>query len=71
MLLVGNKCDLEKQREVTYDEGLECARANGLRFVETTARDYKRAEEAFEMLAQSIFTKIEEGTIPLDAAVEL
>ena len=30
ILLVGNKNDLEDERDVSYDEGLELAKENGL-----------------------------------------
>lgn len=38
ILLVGNKIDLDSKRSVTSKEGEEFAKANGLFFIETSAR---------------------------------
>ena len=38
IVLVGNKKDLDAEREVSYDEGLEFARKNKLIFFETSAK---------------------------------
>lgn len=32
IVLVGNKIDLESQREVSYDEGFNFANSNGMKF---------------------------------------
>ena len=42
MVLVGNKCDLEKEREITFDEGKELAETNGMLFFETSAKTLKK-----------------------------
>ena len=44
LMLVGNKIDLESQRQVTYDEGFNFAKANGMKFTETSAFDLKTVE---------------------------
>eukprot|EP01127_Copromyxa_protea_P011713 TRINITY_DN2974_c0_g1_i1.p1 TRINITY_DN2974_c0_g1~~TRINITY_DN2974_c0_g1_i1.p1 ORF type:complete len:213 (-),score=31.97 TRINITY_DN2974_c0_g1_i1:33-671(-) len=54
VLLVGNKTDL-KDRDVTYEEGLEFARRNNLHFIETSAKDNSNVAEAFEMLVKEIY----------------
>lgn len=38
--LIGNKSDLEDQRDVTYEEGERLARENGLMFLECSAKSY-------------------------------
>ncbi len=38
-LLVGNKCDLEGSRAVTYDEGKEFADSLTIKFIETSAKN--------------------------------
>lgn len=44
IVLVGNKIDLESQREVSYDEGFNFANSNGMKFTETCAFDLKTIE---------------------------
>lgn len=40
IFLIGNKCDLEGQRDVTYEEASKFAEENGLMFVEASAKTY-------------------------------
>lgn len=54
IFLVGNKCDLESQREVTADEADRYAKANGMLFIETSAKASTNVEKAFEWLAKQI-----------------
>lgn len=44
-LLVGHKCDLEAQRQVTQQEAEKLAGAYGMRYVETSARDAINVEK--------------------------
>lgn len=45
--LVGNKCDMEHTRQVTYDQGKELAKYYGISFMETSAKDVVNIEELF------------------------
>jgi Ras-related protein Rab-14 len=38
IFLIGNKCDLEAQRDVTYEEAKQFADENGLMFLECSAK---------------------------------
>ena len=38
--LIGNKCDLEGARDVTYEEAKQFADENGLMFVEASAKRF-------------------------------
>lgn len=38
IFLIGNKSDLEAQREISYEEAKQFADDNGLMFVETSAK---------------------------------
>lgn len=38
IFLIGNKCDLNQQRDVTYEEAKQFAEENGLMFVEASAK---------------------------------
>ena len=53
-LLIGNKCDLEDKRKVTYQEGKDFAESNGMNFIETSAKDNTKVQEAFELLTSEI-----------------
>ena len=53
-LLIGNKCDLEDKRKVTYQEGKDFAASNGMQFIETSAKADTKVKEAFELLTQEI-----------------
>ena len=53
-ILIGNKCDLEEKRAVTYQEGKDLADSNGMKFIETSAKTCQQVNEAFETLTQEI-----------------
>ena len=53
-LLIGNKCDLEDKRKVTYQEGKDFATSNGMQFIETSAKNDTKVKDAFELLTQEI-----------------
>ena len=56
-LLVGNKQDLENERQVNYSEAKEMADKWGIEYIETSAKTNFNCKEAFEMLAQEIVQK--------------
>jgi small GTP-binding protein len=53
--LVGNKCDIEEQRKIPYDEGAKLASENGLKFFETSAKNNLNVEETFKFLIEEIY----------------
>lgn len=53
-IIVGNKNDLESQRQVTKAEGVALAKEFNCGFVETSARQNKNIDKAFEGLIQEI-----------------
>ena len=63
--LVGNKLDLAKQREVTYEEGYNYAKQNKLKFTETCAFELNTIEPMFKSLAEDVLAKIDSNEIDL------
>jgi GTPase SAR1 family protein len=56
-ILIGNKCDLEEKREITYDEGKELADMYGMKFIETSAKTSKNVDESFITMAKEIMAQ--------------
>eukprot|EP01089_Gocevia_fonbrunei_P001797 TRINITY_DN116_c0_g1_i1.p1 TRINITY_DN116_c0_g1~~TRINITY_DN116_c0_g1_i1.p1 ORF type:complete len:198 (+),score=47.56 TRINITY_DN116_c0_g1_i1:140-733(+) len=54
LVLVGNKCDLEGDREVTFDEGQELAKNFGCPFYEASAKNHINVDEAFRDLVREV-----------------
>ena len=67
MVLVGNKCDLEDKRQVSYEEGKELADKNQLLFFESSAKDGINVDEIFLNSATEIAKKIEQGYYDLES----
>jgi GTPase KRas protein len=54
MVLIGNKCDLESERVISYDEGKNYAKTLGISFLETSARKRKNVDECFYELVRNV-----------------
>lgn len=54
VVVVGNKCDLESERQVSYEEGLALAKLFGAVFLETSAKQNIHVEESFYELVRTI-----------------
>jgi Ras-related protein Rab-1A len=54
ILLVGNKCDLIENRQVSYEQGKKLADDVGINFIETSAKTSMNVEEAFMMISTQI-----------------
>ena len=53
-ILVGNKCDLEDKRTVSYQQGKELAETYGMQFIETSAKSNRNVDEAFHLLGREV-----------------
>ena len=62
-VLIGNKCDLEDKRVVTFNQGKEFADTYGLKFIETSAKKNLNVNEAFETLGRELMSASEEKKI--------
>ena len=67
IVLVGNKCDLEDKRQVTYEEGKDLADKNELLFFESSAKDGINVDDIFVNSAKEISKKIEQGYYDLES----
>ena len=50
IVLVGNKCDLEDERQVSTEEGKDLADKYGIPFLETSAKTNHNVDKMFETL---------------------
>ena len=57
IILIGNKSDLENQREITKEQGKEKAFKIEAAFIETSALSGDNLEKAFEMMMNEIYNK--------------
>lgn len=60
IMLIGNKCDLDR-REVSVEEGAQFANQHGLIFLETSAKTAQNVDEAFLYTARRIYENIQSG----------
>ena len=63
IILIGNKKDLEEKRQVSYEEGENFAKENGLMFLETSAKTAYNVVEAFNLSAQAILNNVEKNGV--------
>lgn len=66
IMLIGNKSDLPR-RVVTYAEGAQFAKENGLMFMETSAKTDDHVDEAFLTTAQKIYDNVQRGLYDLSS----
>ena len=60
VVVIGNKCDLEDQRQVTKEEGEEKANQLQVAFLETSALSGANLDKAFEMMINEVYKKCHE-----------
>merc|ERR1711959_880407 len=62
-MLVGNKSDLCHKRQVSTEDAMSFAEANGLAFIETSALDASGVEEAFSQILTEIYRLMSRKTM--------
>ena len=65
-VLVGNKCDLENERQVSREEGEEFAEKNKMLFYEASAKTGNNVENVFKGIAEKFSEKIAEDNYNLE-----
>ncbi len=66
IVVIGNKCDLEDQRQVTKEEGEEKANQLQVAFLETSALSGANLDKAFEMMINEVYKKCHEEMLADD-----
>ena len=62
-ILVGNKCDMEEIRKVSYEEGAELARHFEIPFLETSAKNSINVEMSFITMSKEIKKNIQNKAV--------
>ena len=57
IVMIGNKCDLEDQREVSTEQGEEKAKSQNMAFMETSSFSGENIDKAFGELNNVIYKK--------------
>ena len=63
IIVVGNKCDLEDQRQVNKEQGEDKAKNYEVAFMETSAFSGENLDKAFEKMMNEVFKKCHEEMI--------
>lgn len=58
LIIIANKCDLEEEREVPSNEIAEKAKELNIEYFETSAKDNKNIDEAFDTITNKVFSKV-------------
>lgn len=64
-MLVGHKIDRESRRAVSTEEGERFAEANNMMFIETSAKVLCNVEEAFFIVTEEVYKRMERGDLGL------
>ena len=67
LALIGNKCDLPSERQISREEAEEFARQNSMLYFETSAKTGENVSEAFDGMVASIEKNLESGAFDLQS----
>ncbi|KAK3602871.1 hypothetical protein CHS0354_018730 [Potamilus streckersoni] len=65
-MAIAHKCDRDSDRQVSSSEGSRFAQLNGLRYIETSAKNGQNVEEAFLIMAKDIYRLLKEERIKIE-----
>jgi Ras-related protein Rab-11A len=76
IIIIGNKTDLEDQRQVTSEEGQNKANSLESAFIETSAASGSNLDKAFEMMINEVYKKcheemLAEGDVEIEGGEEI
>lgn len=57
-ILIGNKCDMEDERKISYEDGKALADEFNVKFFETSAKTPTNVEEAFLAIARDVKARV-------------
>eukprot|EP00041_Stephanoeca_diplocostata_P008209 m.118694 g.118694 ORF g.118694 m.118694 type:complete len:216 (+) comp17220_c0_seq1:235-882(+) len=63
-MILGNKCDMEDKRKITFEQGKQLADEYKVKFMETSAMNRTNVELAFTEIAQDIKKKMDAKEVP-------
>ena len=63
IILIGNKCDLKNDRQVSESEALSFAERHHIEYLETSAKDNTNIGETFVRLSRKIHERVKRGEI--------
>jgi len=66
IILIGNKCDLEDQRQITKEQGEEKANKLEIAFLETSAYSGENLDKAFDKMMNEVYKKCHEEMLSDD-----
>lgn len=67
-MILGNKCDMEDKRKISFDQGKQLADEYGVKFMETSAMNRTNVEQAFTEIATDIKKKMDARDVSTPAA---
>lgn len=70
IILVGNKADLEEQRQVQSTQAQDFAKENLFEYVETSSVTGQNIKETFEKIARILFDYVKEGKMETGPAIK-
>ena len=70
IILVGTKCDLESERQVSYEDGLRKGEQHGIKFIETSAKASTNVDTACKTLVSEILAEGDPITNKIDPLVD-
>lgn len=65
-MIVGHKSDCDAGRQVSAREGSQFAKINGLKYIETSAKNGQNVEDCFLTIAKDVYKLLEEGKVKVE-----
>ena len=66
IILIGNKIDQDKSRQVSYEDGEALAKCHGLSYMEVSALNVEKIEHMYKTMIQLLTRSVDLGTIEIE-----